>query len=191
MAFQSTSNQINQASEFRSLTWPKLTFPRRPMVSSVGKHISKFNEAEKKNEKELRTNPFSKTYEIPKFDKNAADYARPSPGSKTEARAKKAGVYMTREIVFLCDLISQSADGEPPNQTIKFGPLFYSYSLYSSQLVGMLVRARKYGLVDFEGEMLYQGQDDDKIIRLLKPIEEIRRIVRFSGDPVHCVAIAD
>uniref|UniRef100_A0A914Q8Q9 Costars domain-containing protein n=1 Tax=Panagrolaimus davidi TaxID=227884 RepID=A0A914Q8Q9_9BILA len=153
-----------------------MTYPRRPIIL---KHGRKYG------------NPFSKTYQVPKFDKNAADYARPEPGSKTEARAKKAGVYMTREIVFLCDLISQYADGEPPNQYIKFGPLFYSYSLYSSQLVGMLVRARKYGLVDFEGEMLYQGQDDDKIIRLLKPIEEIRRIVRFSGDPVHCVTIAD
>ena len=55
----------------------------------------------------------------------------------------------------------------------------------------MLLRARKYGLVDFKGEMLYQGQDDNKIIRLLKPIEEIRRIVQFSGDPVNCVAIAE
>ena len=26
------------------------------------------------------------------------------------------------------------------------------------QVVGMLIRARKYGLVDFEGEMLYQRQ---------------------------------
>ena len=53
----------------------------------------------------------------------------------------------------------------------------------------MLLRARKYGLVDFKGEMLYQGQDDNAIIKLLKPIDEIRRIVQFSGDPVKCVTI--
>lgn len=52
----------------------------------------------------------------------------------------------------------------------------------------MLLRARKYELVDFEGEMLYQRQDDDKIIRLLKPIEEIRKL-EPSDDPVNCISI--
>ncbi|VDN25166.1 unnamed protein product [Gongylonema pulchrum] len=79
---------------------------------------------------------------------------------------------------------------EPPNRFIKFGPLFYIYAHYSEKLVGMLIRARKYKLLDFEGEMLYQRQDDDKIIRLLKPIEEIRKI-SFSGDPVNCMAVAE
>lgn len=60
---------------------------------------------------------------------------------------------------------------------------------YYFQLVGMLIRARKYKLVDFEGEMLYQRQDDHKIIRLLKPIEEIRRIAVYSGDPVKCINV--
>ncbi len=36
------------------------------------------------------------------------------------------------------------------------------------QVVGMLVRARRHGLVHFTGEMLYQGQDNDKIIMLLE-----------------------
>lgn len=55
----------------------------------------------------------------------------------------------------------------------------------------MLKLARKYGLIDFEGEMLYQKQDDHKEIRLLKPIDEIRRSVKFSGDPVNCVQIVE
>ena len=54
----------------------------------------------------------------------------------------------------------------------------------------MLLRARKYGLVHFEGEMLYQKQDDNKIITLLKPIDEIRKVVQYSGDPVNCISIA-
>lgn len=53
----------------------------------------------------------------------------------------------------------------------------------------MLIRARKYGLVEFEGEMLYQGQDNNKIVRLLKSMEEIQQIVQFSGDPVQCISI--
>lgn len=38
----------------------------------------------------------------------------------------------------------------------------------SNKVVGILIRARKHGFVDFEGEMLYQRRDDDKVIRLLK-----------------------
>jgi hypothetical protein len=55
------------------------------------------------------------------------------------------------------------------------------------QVVGMLIRARKYGLVDFEGEMLYQRQDDQKIITLLYPLEEIRRRLKTTGDPKDCI----
>jgi len=55
----------------------------------------------------------------------------------------------------------------------------------------MLIRARKYGLVEFEGEMLYQKQDDNKEIRLLKTSEEINKLVEYSGDPVNCVKIND
>ena len=51
----------------------------------------------------------------------------------------------------------------------------------------MLIRARKYGLVDFEGEMLYQRQDDAKIVTLLYPLDEIRRRLKTSGDPKNCI----
>lgn len=53
----------------------------------------------------------------------------------------------------------------------------------------MLIRARKYGLLTFEGEMLYQKQDDNKEIRLLKDINEIQKSVQYSGDPVNCISI--
>lgn len=36
------------------------------------------------------------------------------------------------------------------------------------------MRARKHGLVHFESEMLFQRRDDDEIITLLKPIDQIR-----------------
>lgn len=54
----------------------------------------------------------------------------------------------------------------------------------------MLIRARKYGLLTFEGEMLYQKQDDHKEIRLLKDLDEIYQCVQYSGDPVNCISIA-
>ncbi|VDN02957.1 unnamed protein product [Thelazia callipaeda] len=153
--------------------------------------IKMFNNIANENEEKLNKNPFSSTYRTPKYSTNALDYGRPTRGSKTEARGIKAGVHVMREVLFLCEIINDYGEGgEAPNRYIKFGPLFHIYANYSDKLVGMLIRARKYKLVDFEGEMLYQRQDDDKIIRLLKPIEEIRRIAP-SGDPVNCISIVE
>ena len=39
--------------------------------------------------------------------------------------------------------------------------------------VGILLRARKYGLVHFEPEILFQGQDDQEPVKLMKPMAEI------------------
>lgn len=55
----------------------------------------------------------------------------------------------------------------------------------------MLIRARKYGLLTFEGEMLYQRQDDNKEIRLLKGLDEIHQYVQYTGDPVKCISVAN
>lgn len=51
---------------------------------------------------------------------------------------------------------------------IKFGELFRLYQVISNKVVGVLIRARKHGFVEFEGEMLYQGRDDGVILRLVK-----------------------
>ena len=36
------------------------------------------------------------------------------------------------------------------------------------QVVGLLIRARKYKLVEFEGETLFQGRDDQTPVYLLR-----------------------
>lgn len=51
---------------------------------------------------------------------------------------------------------------------ISFKRLFDIYINISNKVVGILLRARKYGLVDFRGEMLFQGRDDDVLIKLIK-----------------------
>ena len=43
---------------------------------------------------------------------------------------------------------------------IEFGPLFYAYQDISDTLVGIMMRAKKYGLIKYKGDMLFQGQDD-------------------------------
>uniref|UniRef100_A0A0N4Z778 Costars domain-containing protein n=1 Tax=Parastrongyloides trichosuri TaxID=131310 RepID=A0A0N4Z778_PARTI len=159
--------------------------------SSTLKFIDKFNATIQQTNEELKRNPYSETYKVQHYDKKASDYARPEVGSKTDIRAHKAGNYITSEIIFLCEVINTYATGEVPNRSMKFGPLFHSYNLYSGSLVGILIRARKYGLIDFEGEMLYQGQDNNKEIRMLKTIEDIKKCVKYSGDPVHCVSIVN
>ncbi|CAJ0599429.1 unnamed protein product [Cylicocyclus nassatus] len=153
--------------------------------------IQRFNAVAAETEANLKKNPYSERYDTPHYDKHAPDYGRPPPGSKTEARGIKAGIHICREILYLCELIDQNAEGEEPHRWIKFGKLFNIYSFYSDKLVGMLIRARKYGLVDFEGEMLYQRQDDEKIVTMMMSIADIRERMRPSGDPKSCVVIVD
>lgn len=51
--------------------------------------------------------PNSTNYERPIFDKTSKEYGRPVPGTKTHARGIKAGGHVTREIIFLCELIGE------------------------------------------------------------------------------------
>lgn len=110
---------------------------------------------------------------IGKYDANlnriSRSYGRPAPGSKTEARGIKAHEDIEDEIRVLCSVIEEH--GTPTSDgfaEIKFGELFRLYSVISTKVVGILIRARKHGYVEFEGEMLYQKRDDNVVIRLLK-----------------------
>ena len=49
---------------------------------------------------------------------------------------------------------------------VTFKKLFDIYTAISNKLVGLLLRARKHGYVEFEGELLLQGRDDAKLIKL-------------------------
>lgn len=99
----------------------------------------------------------------------SCSYGRPVPGSKTEARGIKAHENIEDEIRVLCQVIEEhGAPIEKGIAEIKFGELFRLYQVISNKVVGVLIRARKHGFVEFEGEMLYQRRDDNVIIRLVK-----------------------
>ena len=69
-----------------------------------------------------------------------------------------------------------NSTGKPcgPGQfAIQFGELFEAYTTISNKLVGMLMRARKQGLVVFDGEMLYQRRDDDVWITCVRVPERL------------------
>ena len=75
--------------------------------------------------------------------------------------------------------VDANDDDDDPVQISKidFGRLFKIYNFISNKLVGILLRARKYGLVDFEGECLFQRQDDDVIITLLYPASKVKKML--------------
>ncbi|KAJ8411467.1 hypothetical protein AAFF_G00162750 [Aldrovandia affinis] len=95
-------------------------------------------------------------------------YGRPPEGSRTEARGKEAHSRLGREVEELCQAIRDLGEGrEGGRPAVRFGTLFEHYVDISSKVVGVLLRARKQGLVHFEGEMLWQGRDDHVLITLL------------------------
>ncbi|KAK7104447.1 actin-binding Rho-activating protein-like [Littorina saxatilis] len=127
--------------------------------------------ADEHKEKQL-VNPFSDwegASHRSKLDKDDPNYGKPVEGSFTEMRGRQAGNHISAEIVELCRVISELGQRQPDNTyTITFGRLFDAYTTISNKLVGMLMRARKQHLVQFEGEMLFQRRDDDVAIRCLR-----------------------
>ena len=55
------------------------------------------------------------------------------------------------------------------------------YNRINDKLVGLLIRARKHDLLEFEGEMLYQGRDDETWVVLKRSINTIHAY--FGRDP--------
>ena len=106
-------------------------------------------------------------------------YGKPAEGTKTEYRGKMAGVRISNEIITLCEIIQQIGEpgAQPGTYVILFGTLFEFYTKVSNKLVGTLMRARKQGLINFKGEMLFQRRDDDVVITLLKEPSELEQDV--------------
>lgn len=59
----------------------------------------------------------------------------------------------------------------------------------NNKLVGLLLRARKHKLVDFEGEMLFQRRDDDVPIFMVKTTDQIKALLNENIEEVQqCVS---
>lgn len=96
-------------------------------------------------------------------------YGKPEEGSKTAERGKKAGQLVEDEINLLCRIIKQHGTvQESGNICITFRELFEMYKVISNKVVGILLRGRKHGFLHFDGEMLYQGRNDQTVITLMK-----------------------
>ncbi|XP_069322203.1 actin-binding Rho-activating protein [Eulemur rufifrons] len=121
-----------------------------------------------------KLNPFSEEFDYElamstRLHKGDEGYGRPKEGTKTAERAKRAEEHIYREIMDMCFIIRTMARHRRDGKIqVTFGDLFDRYVRISDKVVGILMRARKHGLVDFKGEMLWQGRDDHVVITLLK-----------------------
>ncbi|XP_041932505.1 actin binding Rho activating protein b [Alosa sapidissima] len=141
--------------------------------STVGNLASRWQNWASDHEVTQKLNPFSEDFDYDysmqtRLRKGEEGYGRPKEGTKTAERAKRAEQHIHREIDDMCFVIRTMADPDPDGRTyVTFGELFDRYVRISDKVVGILMRARKHGKVAFEGEMLWQGQDDGVIITLL------------------------
>ncbi|XP_068566732.1 actin binding Rho activating protein b [Cebidichthys violaceus] len=141
--------------------------------SAVGNLKSRWQSWASEHTITQKLNPFSEYFDHDysmslRLQKGEEGYGRPKEGTKTAERAKRAEQHIHREIADMCYVIRIMADPEPDGKTrVTFGQLFDRYVRISDKVVGILMRARKHGKVAFEGEMLWQGQDDGVIITLL------------------------
>ncbi|XP_041044373.1 actin-binding Rho-activating protein-like [Carcharodon carcharias] len=117
-----------------------------------------------------RCNPFSGSHAVTlRLQREGQEYGHPKKGSKTEQRGKDAHTLVGKEVEELLYIIRRYGEAGPDgNICVTFGRLFDAYVTISNKLVGILLRARKYGLVHFDGEMLWQGRDDRTLIILLE-----------------------
>ncbi|XP_006167980.1 actin-binding Rho-activating protein [Tupaia chinensis] len=165
---------------------------KRPLPSQAGRFTEKLNcKAQRKYSQvdslkgrwqqwadehiqSQKLNPFSEEFDYQlamstRLHKGDEGYGRPKEGTKTAERAKRAEEHIYREIMDMCFIIRTMARHRRDGKIqVTFGDLFDRYVRISDKVVGILMRARKHGLVDFEGEMLWQGRDDHVVITLLE-----------------------
>ncbi|KAM4612441.1 actin-binding Rho-activating protein-like [Discoglossus pictus] len=120
-----------------------------------------------------RRNPFSEDFDqghamAVRLHKGDHGYGRPEEGSRTEERGIRALNHVHKEIEEMCLIIREMGVTGPDRRVrVTFGRLFQRYVRVSDKVVGILLRARKHGRLEFEGEMLWQGVHDDVVITLV------------------------
>ncbi|XP_042353604.1 actin-binding Rho-activating protein [Plectropomus leopardus] len=119
-----------------------------------------------------KLNPFSEEFDheyamAQRLRKGDSGYGRPKDGSKTAERGDRAQKHIHREMEEMVWIIRDMGIKDKEGRTIiTFGRLFDRYVKISDKVVGIALRCRKHKMLDFEGEMLWKGQDDDVIITL-------------------------
>ncbi|GBG27030.1 Actin-binding Rho-activating protein [Hondaea fermentalgiana] len=116
-----------------------------------------------------KSNPFSESYEGPSGPRPGQDgYGCAKAGSKTAERAAKAQEWVDKEIDKFVSVVKDIGESRPDGSTVvTFGKLFVTYQDISDTLVGIMMRAKKRKHIHYEGDMLFQGRDNDVLVTLL------------------------
>jgi len=162
--------------------------PRSGTGNNVGDKASLWSKFAKGHQDKQSLNPFSETYDKEKLkslicSKDDPNYGRPDKNSASAMRAAAGEAKMRADICDVCEVIFQNGQrSEDGCAAVQFGELFEIYNRINDKVVGLLIRAKKKSLLDFEGEMLYQGKDDKTWVILTKNINTIRVFFGREGD---------
>ncbi|KAM6170744.1 actin-binding Rho-activating protein [Erethizon dorsatum] len=143
-------------------------------LSQVGSLTGRWQQWADEHIQTQKLNPFSEEFDYElamstRLHRGDEGYGRPKEGTKTAERAQRAQRHIHREITEMCLVIRTMARHRRDGRVqVTFRELFDRYVHISDKVVGILLRARKHGLVHFEGEMLWQGRDDHVVITLLE-----------------------
>jgi len=160
-------------------------------LNSVGAKASLWSKFADGHKEKQSLNPFSESFDKEKLksllcSKDDPNYGRPDRNSASAIRAAAGEAKMRGEICDACEVIFHNGEKlEDGLAAIQFGELFSIYNRINDKIVGLLIRARKKDLLCFEGEMLYQGKDDEEWIYLTKSINTIRVYFGRDGDIVN------
>jgi len=160
-------------------------------LNSVGAKASLWSKFADGHKEKQSLNPFSESFDKEKLksllcSKDDPNYGRPDRNSASAIRAAAGEAKMRGEICDACEVIFHNGEKlEDGLAAIQFGELFSIYNRINDKIVGLLIRARKKDLLSFEGEMLYQGKDDEEWIYLTKSINTIRVYFGRDGDIVN------
>ncbi|KAF7711363.1 actin-binding Rho-activating protein [Silurus meridionalis] len=165
-AAQSDSDQT-EVKKNKPINRPKIK------VTTIGDLRNKWQKFAEDHVEAQKLNPFSEDFDfnhamVVRLHKGELGYGHPKEGSKTAERAERAKKQIHREMDEMCHIIRiMGQKNKNGHICVTFGRLFNHYAKISDKVVGILLRCRKHKMVDFEGEMLWQGQDDNVQIRLL------------------------
>lgn len=141
-------------------------------IATMGDIKSRWQQWSDRHLEGQKLNPFSEDFDhdyamSQRLRKGDDGYGRPKEGSKTAARGDRAHKHIHREMEEMVWIIRDMGFTDREGRTvISFGRLFDRYVKISDKVVGILLRCRKHKMLDFEGEMLWKGQDDDVLITL-------------------------
>ncbi|KAK2861615.1 hypothetical protein Q5P01_001148 [Channa striata] len=141
-------------------------------IATMGDIRSRWQQWSEQHIEGQKLNPFSEDFDYEyamaqRLRKGESGYGRPKDGSKTAERGDRAQRHIHREMEEMVWIIRDMGFEDKEGRTvITFGRLFDRYVKISDKVVGILLRCRKHKMLDFEGEMLWKGRDDDVIITL-------------------------